>query len=128
MKDNLDFGTLYDNYGYSPSSVGVGDHLSDLFLGTNKVQQKNQNNLNFQLMKEQNRFNEYMSNTSYQRAVRDMKAAGINPMVVANVGGASSPASAQLSAQAPDTTAKAVNKNMKELSHVLLAIAKIVGV
>lgn len=33
---------------------------------------------------------EHMSNTEYQRAVEDMKAAGINPLLAYNQGGASS--------------------------------------
>ena len=44
-------------------------------------------------------FQEEMSNTSYQRAVKDMVAAGINPMLAYQQGGASTPTGGSYTAQ-----------------------------
>jgi hypothetical protein len=53
-----------------------------------------QNAASAQAAQNQMDYQTYMSNTSYQRQVADLEKAGINPMLVARLGGASSPGGA----------------------------------
>lgn len=68
----------------SPIASLIGSGLS--FLGG-----QSQNAASARSAQAQMDFQREMSDTSYQRQVRDLQAAGINPMLVTKLGGASTP-------------------------------------
>ncbi len=81
-----------------------------LGAGVSLYGQERANIANRNLAREQMQFQERMSGTSYQRAVEDMKLAGINPMLAYAQGGASSPGGQ--TARMEDVLGPAVNSAM----------------
>ena len=51
--------------------------------------QRSANKANLQIAREQMKFQERMSNTAHQRAVKDMQAAGLNPLLAAGASASS---------------------------------------
>lgn len=78
------------------------EQSADLALQRNLYQQEQANKFSAGEAEKQRAFEKEMSDTAYQRAVSDMKKAGINPILAFSQGGASTPQGVSASSTNPD--------------------------
>lgn len=97
----------------------LGSAAAGFFSGRGQAAANRQN---IALAREQMSFQERMSGTAYQRAMKDMRMAGLNPMLAYQQGGASTPGGAK--AEVASTAAPAVSSALA-VSRITADIAAI---
>lgn len=88
------------NLQISREANAANRHAQDRANAANRHMAYDQREFSAQQAQLANQFTEKMSNSAYQRSMKDMQAAGLNPMLAFGQGGASTPSAAMGTGQA----------------------------
>lgn len=108
----------------------IGGPLGANLYGANEDRkaQEAANQQNIASAREQMAFQERMANTSYQRAMKDMGEAGLNPMLAFSQGGASVPSGAAATVQpASQGSGRAISKTIGDVASTALGVGDLMN-
>lgn len=100
------------------AAIAAGGSILGGLIGSSA--QKRANETNIMLQREQRDWEKMMSDTSYRRAVADMTAAGLNPMLAYSQGGASTPSVSAATVEPEDAMGKGIASAADKASQVIL--------